>query len=294
MRRRKEKTSDAAGRSVTRTLSKLFGWLAETRKITANPVAGVKAPRPAGPSRVLTDDEIQKFWRAAGQELPVFSSPLKLLLLTGCRVNEVAGLRRVELSGDASTCRVADQEPQGARRAPGPSGRRPDPCDRRRRLRLLHHQRHRPVQLGSKLKHSARRAHGHRAVDAPRPSPDRGHRHGQIEDRPHVIEAVLNHVSGAKASVAGIYNVYQYEDEKKAALERWAEPRRGHRLRQAGQQRGVDRESVVTDLLPQWRDEQLMVRWINDRLDEMKRNRRRRERAQEPHCVPRVSEQPGT
>ena len=39
---------------------------------------------------------------------------------------------------------------------------------------------------------------------------------------PHVIEAVLNHVSGAKASVAGIYNVYQYEPEMKAALERWA------------------------------------------------------------------------
>lgn len=29
----------------------------------------------------------------------------------------------------------------------------------------------------------------------------------------------------------------------------------------------------MTDLLPQWRDEQQMVRWINDRLDEMKRDR---------------------
>jgi hypothetical protein len=40
---------------------------------------------------------------------------------------------------------------------------------------------------------------------------------------PHVIEAVLNHVSGpAKAGVAGVYNKWAYLPEKTAALERWA------------------------------------------------------------------------
>ena len=39
---------------------------------------------------------------------------------------------------------------------------------------------------------------------------------------PHIIEAVLNHISGSKAGVAGIYNLYAYEAEKKEALERWA------------------------------------------------------------------------
>ena len=39
---------------------------------------------------------------------------------------------------------------------------------------------------------------------------------------PHVIEAALNHISGAKAGVAGIYNRSAYAPEKKAALERWA------------------------------------------------------------------------
>jgi hypothetical protein len=39
---------------------------------------------------------------------------------------------------------------------------------------------------------------------------------------PHVIEAVLNHVSGAKAGVAGIYNRSTYAPEKAAALTRWA------------------------------------------------------------------------
>ena len=42
-----------------------------------------------------------------------------------------------------------------------------------------------------------------------------------IEIAPHVIEAVLNHVGGARAAVAGVYNRFSYAPEKKAALERW-------------------------------------------------------------------------
>jgi integrase len=40
--------------------------------------------------------------------------------------------------------------------------------------------------------------------------------------QPHVIEAILNHVSGHKAGVAGIYNRSTYANEKRAALDRWA------------------------------------------------------------------------
>jgi len=40
---------------------------------------------------------------------------------------------------------------------------------------------------------------------------------------PHIVEAALNHVSGAKAGVAGTYNRAAYAPEKRAALERWAE-----------------------------------------------------------------------
>src|SRR5262245_65764837 len=39
---------------------------------------------------------------------------------------------------------------------------------------------------------------------------------------PHIVEAVLNHVSGARAGVAGTYNRAAYLPEKKAALARWA------------------------------------------------------------------------
>jgi len=39
---------------------------------------------------------------------------------------------------------------------------------------------------------------------------------------PHVIEAVLNHVSGHKAGIAGIYNRAVYAAEKAQALTLWA------------------------------------------------------------------------
>jgi integrase len=39
---------------------------------------------------------------------------------------------------------------------------------------------------------------------------------------PHIIEVALNHVSGHKAGVAGIYNRAEHSAERKAALELWA------------------------------------------------------------------------
>jgi integrase len=41
--------------------------------------------------------------------------------------------------------------------------------------------------------------------------------------QPHIVEAILNHASGAKRGVAGVYNRAQYLAEKKQALERWAD-----------------------------------------------------------------------
>jgi hypothetical protein len=40
--------------------------------------------------------------------------------------------------------------------------------------------------------------------------------------QPHIIEAVLNHKTGIVSGVAAVYNRYAYVDEKREALERWA------------------------------------------------------------------------
>jgi integrase len=39
--------------------------------------------------------------------------------------------------------------------------------------------------------------------------------------QPHIIEAVLNHISGHRAGVAGIYNRATYDREKRQALDLW-------------------------------------------------------------------------
>jgi integrase len=44
----------------------------------------------------------------------------------------------------------------------------------------------------------------------------------EIGVAPHIVEATLNHISGAKAGVAGTYNRATYAVEKRVALEQWA------------------------------------------------------------------------
>src|SRR5262249_8207430 len=48
-------------------------------------------------------------------------------------------------------------------------------------------------------------------------------RMADIGIQPHIIEAVLNHYSGHRRGVAGVYNRSPYEREVKTALLRWSE-----------------------------------------------------------------------
>jgi hypothetical protein len=40
---------------------------------------------------------------------------------------------------------------------------------------------------------------------------------------PHVVEQTLNHVSGAKAGVAGVYNRSKMSDAVREGLQQWAD-----------------------------------------------------------------------
>jgi integrase len=40
---------------------------------------------------------------------------------------------------------------------------------------------------------------------------------------PHIIETILNHVSGHRAGVAGVYNRSRYLDDMRSALGAWAD-----------------------------------------------------------------------
>ena len=39
---------------------------------------------------------------------------------------------------------------------------------------------------------------------------------------PHIIEAVVNHVSGLRGGIAGVYNRASYLEERRKALMAWA------------------------------------------------------------------------
>jgi hypothetical protein len=39
---------------------------------------------------------------------------------------------------------------------------------------------------------------------------------------PHIIEAALNHLSGHKSGIAGIYNRATYHSERAQALDKWS------------------------------------------------------------------------
>jgi integrase len=69
-----------------------------------SPVVGVSKPKPpASRDRVLTDQEIVWFWKSCDGLPEPFGPCLKILLLTGARRGEAAGMRRAEFSGSVWT-----------------------------------------------------------------------------------------------------------------------------------------------------------------------------------------------
>lgn len=245
--RHKKGPSEARARSIYAALSAMFGWLISKRRLKQSPCVGV--PRPETPNkrkRVLTNAEVVKFWQATEKVGEPFGQLLKLLLLTGCRRNEVAGMRRSELSDDGRTWTIPGERtknhesllvalPRMARDilASVPRGRVSNDL-------VFTTTGTTPVSGWSKLKKGLDAAmlaamQKEAAGDGLDPKkveikPWRLHDlrrtvvtgMNDLKIAPHVVEAVVNHISGFKAGVAGNYNYAQYFDEKKVAWDRWA------------------------------------------------------------------------
>lgn len=96
--------SPATARLTFAALRGVFGWSVERELIEASPCAYLKAPpRPAARDRVLSDDELKAIWQGAGALGFPFGQIIKLLILTGQREAEVAGMRWSELDLKAGT-----------------------------------------------------------------------------------------------------------------------------------------------------------------------------------------------
>jgi integrase len=226
-----ERGATAAARA-RQSLSAFFAWAIREGVAEANPVIGTNDP--AGyidaRDRVLSNAELRAIWLHAGPG--DFGRIIRLLILTGCRRDEIGGLQWCELDLD-----------QGVLAIPGARTKN-------------HHalQLTLPPQAVSLLKETPRKADrdyvfgssggpfsrwswekqsiDHRILKAGEAvDPWRIHDlrrtvatgMAEIGISPHIIEAVLNHRSGHKAGVAGIYNRASYEREICDALSRWAE-----------------------------------------------------------------------
>ena len=226
--RRNQGTSDARGRKLHAALSVLFRWLLQRRKVTGNPAIGVWHPgAPPARERVLSTAEIKTFWQACDRLGPPYGPLFKLLLLTGARLNEVTGMRRDELGDDGVwTIPGVRSKNHRAHQVPLPSLAHDiiAAVPRIEGVFVFSNARgSRPITGFSKAK---AQLDAHMGAPAPWRLHDlrRSAATGMAElgIMPHVVEAVLNHVSGHKAGVAGVYNRASYSSEKQAALSRWA------------------------------------------------------------------------
>jgi integrase len=247
LQRRSDGPTESRARAMLSCLSKLFGWLVQHRRVDKNPCIGVHRPEtPKQRDRALTDTEIISFWRACDQLGEPFGQALKLLLLTGCRLNEVAGMRRDELSEDGAIWTIPGERTKNHLRHIVPLP--PMARDLIKSVKpiaggyVFTTTGKVPVSIGSKIKgrlDAAMKAAPWRLHDLRRTA---ALGMASITVPPHVIEAALNHISGAKAGGAGTYNVYAYEPEKKSALERWA----AHIEGIVSDKPAEDKEKVVT------------------------------------------------
>ena len=219
--------------AANRTLSairKLFSWCVQRDIIAASPCAGVKPPtEERSRDRVLSDAELKTIWIAADQVEGPFGPLIKLLVLTGQRRDEVAKMQWSELDLKARLWtlppeRVKNNQPHEVPLSdaviaileflPRPSGSpfvltasgeapASNYSKNKRRLDMLL-----SANMPSWRLHDLRRttASGMARLGINLP----------------VIEKVLNHSSGSFAGIVGVYQRHSFAEEKRKALEAWA------------------------------------------------------------------------
>jgi integrase len=203
-------------------LSAIFAWAIGEGLCDSNPVIGTNKPTEEKPrERVLDDAELAAVWKAAPDN--DYGRIVKLLMLTGQRRDEIGSLCWSEIDFDARTIKL-----DGARTKNSRAHVIPLSDDALAILQGMVQVDDRQIVFGrgrggfagwSKGKLALDQACGIKCWvlhDLRRTAATRMAESGVL---PHVIEAVLNHISGHKSGVAGVYNRSTYEPEKRAALD---------------------------------------------------------------------------
>ncbi|MGY4227599.1 integrase [Bradyrhizobium sp. USDA 4503] len=241
-----ENQGPVAASHARAALSAMFNWaIREGLDIPANPVSGTnRSAEPRSRDRVLSDTELREVWLACGDD--DYGRIVRVLILTGQRRDEVGGMAWPE---------IAEAEGSALWTLPGARTKNhrehivplsasalallPDRRNSRDHVFGDGPRRADDPQRGfsgwskSKAALDARILATRKKADpeATAMPPFRVHDIRRtvatgLADRlgvlPHIVEAVLNHVSGHKAGVAGVYNLARYSAEMRTALDRWA------------------------------------------------------------------------
>jgi integrase len=223
----------AAALMARASVSGFMAWCVREGFIDANPVIGTNKPiTPVSRDRVLDGAELAAIWLGcenAGQ----YGTIVRLLMLTGARRDEIGGLRWSEIDMDGGVLCIP-----GARTKNHRDLLLPLPPSAVAILEAVTRRESRDLIFGrgggsfSGWDAAKTALDARIATAAGKPlAPWRLHdvrrsvatHMAELGVQPHIIEAVLSHVSGHKAGVAGIYNRAPYGREVKAALALWAD-----------------------------------------------------------------------
>lgn len=238
---------------VRSTLSAFFRWLMAEGHPTSNPVIGTRREDDIKRERVLLPAELRTIWKTLPADQ--YGAIVKLLLLTGQREGEIGGLRRSELHNGAAIFPPERTKNRRSHVVPLPKAALAVISEQPLRTDASGRERDLIFGLGdggysgwskSKAKldetieetygkplphwtlHDLRRTFatyisgGLPAELLVKLTPAERKLADGLKVQPHVREAILNHVSGYRPGVVGVYDQSTYEAEKKTALNRWA------------------------------------------------------------------------
>jgi integrase len=214
---------------ILSNIRKLFNWCVERGIVETSPINGLKAPtKEESRDRVLEDDEIVRLLRACRNDVYPFRQFVPILLATAQRRGELAEMRWSEVDLTAKQWVIpADRSKNGKPHVVPLSPYALDALNEVPRFLdcdyVFTTTRNSPVSGFSKM--LRRLSEGSQTSDWRLHDLRRTAASGMARAgvAPHVVEKVLNHISGTISGVAAVYNRYGYDREKREALETWGE-----------------------------------------------------------------------
>jgi integrase len=219
-----------SGYQANRILShirKLFNWCIERGIIERSPILGLKPPtKEVSRERALNDDEVIRLLRACRNDVYPFRQYVPILLGTAQRRGELAEMRWSEIDFEAKAWIIPSDRAKNGKQHVVPLSAfslemlaevpRFLNCD------FVFTTTHKsPISGFSKA--LRRLSQGSQTSDWRWHDLRRTAASGmaRLGVAPHVVEKILNHVSGVISGVALVYNRHGYDLEKRDALEQW-------------------------------------------------------------------------